>query len=170
MKLPEDLKAKVENMTRMQRLYCEFRAKGISQSESMLRAGSDSKDPESRGRIGYQIEQIDGAKDYIQYQKELRSQAAGLDVEELITYFRDAYHQAMATNHVKEAILAAEQLGRIIGVFGKGGMQVIVGKEKAETKNEVGAFKEEEADTETKDRITTLQGMLRELNTSNDKS
>ncbi len=170
MKLPDHLVNKVEQMTTLQRLYCEFRSRNMSQSEAMLRAGSDSKDSASRGRIGYQIEQIDGAKEYIEFLKEQRAQAAGLDSVELIQYLRDIYAVAMTTGKLKEATDSVELMGRALGIFGKGGIQVLTGKLETGTKNDTQAFKEEEQESnETKERLAELQSIMRNLNTSNDK-
>ena len=170
--LPEHLVHRVEALSNFQRTYCEFRAKGLTQAEAALRAGSDAKDAAARGSVGYSIERIDGAKEYIAFLTEQRAVASGLDSLEIINKLRDIYDLAITKGKYKEANTSVELMAKVIGLLGGTG-RASVGSSKentALTKNDTEAFKEEELQpNETEDRIRELQLMIKQVNTGNDK-
>lgn len=172
--LPDHLVHRVEALSNFQRTYCEFRAKGLTQAEAALRAGSDAKDAQARGSVGYSIERIDGAKEYISFLTEQRAVASGLDTLEIINKLRDIYDYAVSKGQLKEANRSIELMAQVIGILGgKGRASVGSSKEGTTlTKNDTEAFKEEEVTTtnETEDRIKELQLMIKQVNTANDKT
>src|SRR5687768_14798140 len=109
--MPEDLRHKVEGMTAFQRSYCEYRARGLSQSVSASKAGSNAADKEARSRVGYQIEQLDGAKDYIVWLQQQRAKTAVIDHIEVIDMLRKVYDAAFVDKKFKEANVSAHLIG-----------------------------------------------------------
>ena len=157
--MPQELEAMVENLTGFQRKYCEFRSKGMTQSLSAQKAGSEVKDSASRGRVGYQIEQMPGVKEYIHFLQEQRSKVVGVDELEIIQKIRAVYEAAMASDCYKEANVSAKLLGETIGLFGKADGRSVNRHSKPQD-----AFEEDNEGVETEDRIKRLQGMMRDLN------
>jgi hypothetical protein len=158
-KMPEDLKTKVENLSGFQRKYCEFRSKGFTQALSAFKAGSTAEES-ARGRVGYQVEQIPGVKEYILYLQEERAKVTGVDELEVIQKIRQVFDRAMHLDKLKEANTSAQLLGEIIGVLGKGG-SAKKADQNAATPAE--AFKAEEDDKEAEERIKRLQTMMKDL-------
>ena len=72
-KLPENIQNIFDNLTGFQKTYCEYRSKGLSQSVSAEKAGSNSQDKQALASVGYSIEQLPGVKDYLAYLKEERA-------------------------------------------------------------------------------------------------
>jgi len=116
-KMPDDLKRKVANLTALDVRYLEYRARGQKQSDAALKAGSEGGTRESLGRIGYNIEQKDGAKQFMEWMIEQKAIAALVDSDEVIDKLRTAYEMAMSNDRFNEAIKAAELLGKAINLF-----------------------------------------------------
>lgn len=173
-KMPAELSAKVNNFTPFQRKYMELRARGLKQAEAAKRAGSTSEDRGALGRIGYGIEQQDGAKEYISWLQEQRAKVALVDATEVVDMIRTAYKEAMFNNKYTDAIKAAELLGKTINLFEEGSKSAKKQTEdKASTKEEqdnqkkLEAFKEEDRDTEpteTDKKVAQLQDLIKQLN------
>lgn len=146
--LPEDLNEKVNNMTNLQKAYCRFRAKGLTAAESSSRAGSTAKDKGSLSRVGYQIEQMDGTKDYIEYLKSQRSQISSIDDHDLVTFLKDVYDQSMVDKNYREANKAAELIAKCLGMFSKDAPVALKiakqEKEKNRASESVRAFQEDD--------------------------
>ncbi len=168
--MPEDMKLKVELMSTFQRTYCEFRARGFSQSQSAQRAGSTANEKKDLGRVGWQVETVDGAKDYIAWLKEQRAKTSIIDRTKVIEMIAEVYKVAMDKEELKEANNAAKLLGQALGLFDHKTLGV-ANKEEVSTsvsKNNTDAFKDGE-DTELEpnqsdSKYKELQDMLKELN------
>ena len=154
-KMPDELKRKVELLTGMQKKYCEYRAKGLKQHEAAERAGSTATSKQSRGRVGYNMEQEPGAAEYINWLQEQRARAACVDEIEIIEKIRAVYDEAMNDGKYGDANNAAKMLGEMIGVFGKA--KAVNPKEERSTKNNVNAFKEKESITINNDTIYKVE-------------
>lgn len=141
-----ELRSQVENMTKFQRTYCEYRARGATQAESAKRAGSTTTDRKAQTRVGYNLENTTaGAKEYIAYLQMKRAEAAIVTETEVIDMLRENYRRAQADGKYAEANKAAELLGSYIQMFSKG-KEVQTAKELEQSKkvkNNVGAFKDE---------------------------
>lgn len=170
LELPEFIKNKIEQFTPMQRAYCEYRARGLSQSQAAKKAGSTCEDKGQLGSIGYQIEQIDGSKDYIDWIKQERISSSTVDETELIHMLRSVYKEAMATggNALKHANEAVKLIGEVAGILGRtSGTKATKEAEEAKTTS-TQAFREEEADdSEQTQRMDKLQTMLKDLKKAN---
>jgi len=163
-KMSDTLKTKVEQMTPFMRKYCEYRAKGLKQSESAEKAGSKASDKAALGRVGYNTEQMDGVKEYIVFLSTARAKSASIDEIEIVNKLRRVYEEAMDANKFADANKATELLGNMIGAFKKE-EKVITSKVEA-SKNNTKAFKEDEADSEqeiTADRLTKIRNMVNDL-------
>jgi hypothetical protein len=161
--LPEELDAIVTNLSPFQRVYCEYRAKGLKQAEAASRAGSNASDRAARGRIGYAVEQIPGVKDYIFWLQQQRAKVAMIDQVEIIDKLRQIYDASMRNDKFREANVSVELMGKLIGLFGATASSIKHGQETQ--KDTAEAFKEEEAtDNETLARMEKLQQMLKDVN------
>jgi hypothetical protein len=146
-KMPDELRRKVELMTPMQRKYCEFRSTGLKQSEAAEKAGSTATTTESRGRVGWNIENtVDGADEYINWLQELRAEQACVDSIEIIEKLRRVYDDAMANGKYTDANRATQLLAEMAGFLGKDKGAVGGGSTqeapKDGPKNKVEAFRE----------------------------
>lgn len=164
-KIPEFIKIKIDQFTPFQRAYCEYRAQGMSQSISAKKAGSSAEDKPSLSRIGFQVEQIDGAKDYIDWIKQQRIAGSIVDGVMVIQMLRKVYDEALKdTKTLKDANTAAELIGRAIGLFGKTAGMGLLNQKAEAPKTDTTAFKEEDEDNETEDRIQRLQQLMKDMN------
>ena len=117
--LPDDLRRKVDQLTSLQKNYCQYRAKGLVMSVCAQRAGSTSKDRGSLSRIGYQIEQMDGTKEYIEFLRGQRSTIASIDENDLMSLLKDVYHRSMKDDNYREANKSAELMAKCLGMLTK---------------------------------------------------
>lgn len=160
----EEIEGNVANMTELQRLYCEYRARNLTMKEAARKAGSNGNE-DSLKKVGFQIEQMVGSKEYITYLREQAIKAALLDSVEILDKLRKTWNRAFHENKLKEANDAVRLMGQMIGLFSAGKMEVK--EEKVEGgKNNTAAFKEESGmeENETEDRIRKLQSMLKDIN------
>ena len=167
--MSEELKAKVVNLTPFQKNYCEFRSKGFSQAISAQKAGSNAKDTANLGRTGFQVETMDGVKDYIIYLKAMRAQVSIIDHTEVIKMIKQVYDKSMDMDKFKEANDAAKLLGQALGLFdtkNNGNATKTATLPSEITKNNTDAFREEGDvdDNQTSERIEALQKMIKDLN------
>ena len=161
-KMPDELRRQVELLTPMQRKYCEYRAKGLKQYQAAERAGSTAKTKESKGRVGYNMEQEPGAEDYINWLQDLRARQACVDDIEVIEKIRQVYDEAMEAKRFGDANNAAKMLGDMIGAFSN----KTIHKEVVSTdgpKNDVSAFKESGETVE--ERAKKLRALIKDVNT-----
>lgn len=161
--MPDELHALVDQMSPMQRRYAEYRARGLSQTDAAIKAGSKGQTREILGRVGYNMEyEIKGLKDYIAFLQKKTAEAAMLTSTEIIEKLREVYEQAMKDGKYSDANKALELMGNAIQLFkqqGKGSSTPIQDEvESRTTKNNVGAFKEEGSSTinETKRKLASL--------------
>lgn len=161
--LPEEIKDKVLQMTALQKNYCEFRAKGLSQAGAAKKAGSASEDRNSLARFGYGIENdVEGAKEYIRWLQDQRSATQAIDESEIIIKLRDIYSEALVLGRLGDAVKSVELMGNIIGLFKAYKDIPLKADAQKTTKNNTDAFKEEE--NETTERLEKLQQMMKDLN------
>jgi len=157
--LPPDLEAKVNNLSALQRKYCEYRSRGIVQAECMKLAGSTSQDYKVRADMGYQIERMDGAKEYIEYLKAMRAKVLEVEEEEVIQKLRDIYQASMSAEKFQYAVQSVQLMGESIGMFGKS--KVTKSKEEGvELDKDPEAFKSEGV----QDQLGKLRNMLKDIN------
>lgn len=171
-KMPQELEAVVKNFTPFQRKYLELRARGMKQPDAAKKAGSEGQDRGALSRIGYGIEQIEGAKAYIQWLVEARAKVALIDEIEVVQMLRQSYKEAMYNNKFADANKAAELLGASIGMFEKGSKTS--GKQAQSNAKDVidnqakklEAFKDNEdgEQNQSDDKIKQLQKMIKDLN------
>ena len=158
-KLPEELEVLVENLSPFQRLYAEYRAKGLSQGEAAKRAGSNAKEKAVLARTGYAAEQYPGVKEYILWLQKERASVAMIDQTEVIDKLRTVYREAMQLDKFDPALDAVKMLGQMIGLFVGG--RIITSKKDEVQANCTDAFKEVEEDqSETMARMERLQQMV----------
>ena len=174
-KMDPTLKALVSNMSPFQRTYLQMRSRGMSQADAAKRAGSQAGDQQSLGRVGYNVEQIKGAKDYMVYLQEQRTRISMVDEVEVIGNIRKVFEEAMTLGKMTDALKAAELLGNSIGMFGKTGSSATLQERKSEKEikeaseqldKKLEAFKEEniESGNQTDEKYKQLQKLLRDLN------
>jgi hypothetical protein len=159
-KMSDDLKRKLEHLTVLQKRYAEYRARGLPQSEAALKAGSKGSTKESLGRTGYNMEQVVGVKEYIDFLILKRASAAMVDNVEIIDKLRDTYEQAMEDGKYGDANKAIEHLMTMGGFSGKSNTSATA-KESKTAKNNIDAFKEE-GDTKA-ERLKKLQALIKEV-------
>ena len=160
-KLPPELESIVQNLTSFQRTYCEYRSRGLSQSVSAEKAGSQASNRETLGRTGYQVEQVAGVKEYINYLKEEKAEVFPIDELEIVSKLRDVYREAMEAGKYKDANVALEMMGTIIGIFGHGKTGP---KPNKETFNNTDPFRDEGREQEAVGvRVAKLQSMVKDL-------
>ena len=171
--MPEDLAAKVDNFTNLQRAYCRFRAKNLTMAASASKAGSKGKDSSSLSKVGYQIEQMDGTKDYIEHLKSIRTTSTSLDEQDMMTMLKDVYDQSIADGNFREANVAAKTMAQCMGMLTREANVAVkqsVNKDSLKVKEDVDAFKDEDEEDATKvsnemnDRLAKLQTMMKEIN------
>lgn len=157
--MPDVLKAKVDNFTPLQRRYAEHRAKGLTQAQAIRNAGSIA-DPKNMASLGYQIEQMDGVKEYILFMQNEKSKICPVDELELIAMLRTIYTLALDKGLLKDANKTVELMGNMIGHFGKGAAKPLEG---SKTTSE--AFHEEDSDDgEEGSRADRVKRLLDSLN------
>jgi hypothetical protein len=170
--VPEHIKIKIEQFTPFQRAYCEWRARNMSQANAAQKAGSSATDKASLARVGFQVEQADGAREYIDWLKDKRTSTSVIDGIEVISMLQKVYDEAMKSDKtLKEANKAAELIGEAIGLFGKQGGLVTESTKKKDDplRTNTEAFLEEDdtaEDNEAK-RVRLLQKRLKDLEVSN---
>lgn len=163
--LPPELEATVTNLSPFQRVYCEYRAKGLKQGEAAHRAGSNAADRNSRSRIGYQVEQLAGVKDYIFWLQQQRAKVAMIDQVEIIDKLRQIFDSSMRLDKFKEANTSVELMGKLIGLFGNSSVLATKALTDQASRDTVESFKDSDAsDNETLDRMEKLQQMLKDVN------
>ena len=168
--LSPEIKSLVENFSTFQKAYCEYRAKGLSQYMAAKKAGSTAQDNSTMGKVGYQVEQIPGAKEYIDFLVNQRMAISVIDGVTIINLIKNVYDTAMKNDNLKEANAAAKMLGEAIGLFGKKG--TVVDTQKLDEPvggagaNAFTADDEDGTNNKTKDRLDQLQQMLKDLNKS----
>ena len=156
--MPPNIQVIFDNMTVFQRTYCEYRSKGLSQSSSAEKAGSNGKDVNALKCVGYAIEQLDGTKEYISFLQIERAKVLPIDELEIIASLREVYQECMRKEEFREANKALELMGTVIGLFGRNKIMV-----RPETGTD--AFKDEGVEVNnTNDRIAKLQSMMKDLN------
>ena len=165
-KMPMDLQNLYDNMSTFQKKYCEYRAKGLTQGDAAKRAGSNATGT-SLNRVGYNTEQEEGSKALISWHLEQRAKTVLLDDIEILDKLREVYKEALEANKFSDANKAIELMGTMIGIFGN--TKAARGsdahqKNQKSTKNNTSAFREEDADNETEDRIKKLREMMKEVN------
>lgn len=171
--MPEELRMKVDGFTNLQRAYCRFRAKNFTMAASASKAGSAAKDSGSLSRVGYQIEQMDGTKDYIEYLKNIRVTSTSLDEEDLMTMLKDIYDQSLHDGNFREAHNAARTMAQCMGMLTReqnGAYKAVKKEEDTKIKENVNAFKDEDEEDATNvsnqmnERLAKLQTMMKEIN------
>lgn len=166
--MPEELAQAVHQMTPLQKAYCEYRAKGLSQAQSALKAGSNAADSSARARVGYQIEQMPGCKDYIVWLQSQRATSAVVDQLELINMLRKVYDRAMQIDKLKEANTSVELLGECLGILGTPALKLSKEEQKPQETKPTTAFLDEEEQQadhhSTTERVNKLQQMLIDVN------
>jgi len=174
--LPEDLMKKVDQLTRFQKNYCQYRAKGLTQSVCAQRAGSSATNRGSLSRVGYNIEQMDGAKEYIEFLKGQRSTIASIDENDLMSLLNEVYTRSMKDENYREANKAAELMAKCLGMLTKDVIAVNKAKNQEKTTEKekpenTEAFTDEEESEMNKDqkgaRLDRLQLMLTDINRGN---
>lgn len=171
--LPDDLKRRVCQLTSLQKNYCQYRAKGLVMSVCAQRAGSTSKDRGSLSRIGYQIEQMDGTKEYIEFLRGQRSTIASIDENDLMSLLKDVYENSMKDGNFREANKSAELMAKCLGMLTKD--VIAVGKKEdkpidaSAVKENTTPFHEEDegeivTENKTNEKMVELQKMLKDIN------
>ncbi len=159
--LPPALEAKVNNLSPLQRKYCEYRSRGISQSECMKLAGSTSQDYKTRADMGYQVEHMEGAKEFIEYLKVMRAKVLAVEEEEIIQNLRAIYRDAMDDKKFQYAVQSMQLLGESIGMFNKGKVsKVKTEASTSDTDDDNQVFKGEGVS----EKVQELRKMLKEVN------
>lgn len=167
-KMPIELRRKFEQFTPFQRLYAEYRAKGLKQSEAAKKAGSQAEDRGALGRVGYNTERMAGIKEYILWMGEQRAKASVIDDIEIVEKLRRVYDEAITAGKFADANKAAELLGNVIGLFRP--KQLESGTSlSSKTKNNVNAFKEEDNEDTVEQKQRKLHSLLKDINTLNNK-
>lgn len=160
--MPDEIAAWVELMSPTQRRYAEYRARGLSQPDAALKAGSKGQTRDILGRVGYNMEaSVKGLPEYIIYLQKKVADAAMLTTAEIIENLRDVYKMAMRDGKYAEANKAMELLGNHLNMYKQQGrqqtteaMEEISGRV---TKNNVSPFKEEGGSVEeTKKKLGNL--------------
>lgn len=169
MKVPDELRRKLEKLTPFARKYAEYRAKGLKQADAAKKAGSNASDRSSLSRVGWNTEQMDGVKDYILFLEERRATAAVVEDLEIIEKLRTAYDEAIANGKYSDAVKACELLGNMIGAFNAAKAKTSApiskadgNKEQADAatpKNNTGVFQQDMEDEPIKDRVARLYRM-----------
>ncbi len=161
--LTPELKGQIDNLNPFQRKYCEFRSRGMSQGSAAREAGSEAEGS-GANRVGYQIEQIPGVKEYILHLQTERSKVHNVDEVEIIAKLRNLYEEGLKLGKLGDAVKAVALLGTVAGVFDKTGAKtkIIEGMSEGQSKA-VEAFQEEDPDINAEERIQKLRGMLKDL-------
>jgi hypothetical protein len=165
--LPDNLQIIYENMNPFQKKYCEYRSKGLSQSNAAQKAGSEAQGKNNLGRVGFNVEAAPGHREYIAHLQQTRAKVAMIDNIELIDKLRNVYDGAMTNEKFKDALGSIELMGKMIGLFGSAvvGAKGNVVELPTSDLNDVSAFKEEDLNpNETAAKLEQLQLMMREIN------
>ena len=167
-KMPEELQSKLERLSPFARRYCELRAKGMKQSDASEKAGSSAKGRDSLGRVGYNTEQLDGAKEYIMWLEYKRAKASVVDELEIVQKIRDTYDQAMMDGKYSDANKAMEMLGNMIGAFANKNATKDTALNEGKNlnqgvRNNTKAFKEDSDHVEVDDRTSRLLRMVNDI-------
>lgn len=173
-KMPAALKAIVDNFSPFQRKYLELRARGMTQADAAKKAGSTAKGKEAMSRVGYSIEQMDGAKDYMYWLNEQRMKVALVDDIEIVQMLRNVYNEALLLGKLGDANKSAELLGNYIGMFVKDTQKTGIGKlakegKEATQNTKTTAFKDDDEyegtlSDKSREKYQHLQKLLKDLN------
>lgn len=161
--MPKELEAVVANFTPLQKRYAEYRSKGLKQSDAAQKAGSQAQGRAALGRVGYNLEQLDGMKEYIAYLYEKRSRAAVLDEIEIVEKLRANYEEAVAAGRIDWANKAVELMGMMVGAFKQVPNSNKEDGTKAKTKNNVNAFKNDDEEVSASDKIKTINSLIQSM-------
>lgn len=165
LKMPEDLRNKVDRFTPMQKRYGEYRSKGLRQADSASKAGSVAKERAALGRVGYAWEQLEGMKEYIAFLYEKRAQMAVLDEIEIVEKLRANLERALELDRVDWANKTLELMGLMIGAFKTTGVKDNGKKEKPkESRSNVDAFKPEGEEVTQDQRLKDIHAIMTSLN------
>lgn len=165
LRMPADLEKKVDLMTSLQKRYADYRSKGLRQADAALKAGSEAKGRASLGRVGYNLEQVDGMKEYISYLYEKRARAAVVDEIEIIEGLRANIEAAMELGRIDWANKSLELMGQMIGAFKAAPQSQTKEAPTQSSKNNINAFKDGETSEEVSQdeklkRIQMLMGSM----------
>jgi hypothetical protein len=165
-KIPDEIRRKLELFTPLQKRYCEYRARGLKQADAATKAGSNASDRPGLTRVGWNIENtVDGAKEYITWLMETRAKQACVDDNEIIEKLRRVYDEAIDAGKFSEANKAAQLLGDMIGAFDSRRQQAATDNSNTllenKPKNNVGAFKD--PDDSILERARKIQHLVKEL-------
>jgi hypothetical protein len=166
-KMPKELKDLVDQLSPFHKKYCEYRGKGLSMADATSKAGSKASSRKNLSKIGWIIEnQTPGTKDYIDWLIYTRAATAMVDSIEIVNKLRKIIDDALLDGKYDSAVKATIALGDMIGAFDKNraANPLAVGedlRQQKQTKNDVGAFKEE---GETPDeRARKLSNLIQEV-------
>lgn len=127
----------------------------------MRLAGSEAKEYKTRADMGYQVEHMDGAKEYIDYLKAARSKVMAVEDAEVIQKLRDIYLASMEAEEFRYAVQSIQLLGETIGLFNKGkGVKRQSEEPVVEADKDPEAFRGESAS----EKVKLLQKMMKEIN------
>ncbi len=158
--LPDHIENLVSQFSPSQKLFCEFRARGLTLAAAAEKAGSTAKKDNLRVQ-GHQWENLPGSKEYIEYPKQMQAQAALIDGVELIQKLRRVFDAAMAENAFKDANKAVELLGNMIGAFGKGTVAAgVPDQAAAASKMDLSDFKEDDEEASPEEKNKRLQNLI----------
>lgn len=159
-KVPNEVRIALGQLTKFQRMYCEYRSKGLSQAKAAKKAGSNANDL-GLARVGYNVECKAYAKTYLEWLTSARATYAMIDDVEIIENARAIYAAAFEAGKYADALKASELLANLAGLLKKGGELTNTKTMRAKTKNNVGAFKEEDVSHAT--RAKQLSGILKQV-------
>lgn len=172
-RMDESLIPLVQNMTQFQKRYCEYRARGHKQADASKKAGSSASDRGALGRVGWNTEQVEGVKEYIDFLIKEFAQDACVSPTEIINKLRAVYDEAMMNGKYAEANKATELMGNMINVFDKhkGAGSARDGEKGSSNssgpKNNVGAFIDPH-DRTAKEKLRELTSLANAGNTQKD--
>lgn len=166
-KIPDTLAVKVENLTAFQRAYCEYRAKGLGRSLAVEKAGSKSTDKVGRSRIGYQLEKVDGVREYIEWLAQQRAQVKTLDEVGVVDLIKRVYDDAMREGKYKEANTAVGMLAEIVGLIGKNASPKAIAKRNEEQERQDSMTEAFQEDQDPSERVERLNLLIKDLEISN---
>lgn len=167
--MENQLPTEFANLSLIQRRYCEFRAKGFSQAKAAALAGSRGKDAKVLAKIGYQLEQIPGAGDYIMYLRNKKADLETVDKTDIIEKLSLVFVSAMADKEFTAANKAVEIMAKVAGFLSQGAGAPSKLESKLKKQGlDVGAFKEEDDEEDDTienrdDRMKRLTSLLSDL-------
>lgn len=147
-KMPADIKAIWENLSNFEKSYAEFRVKGMSQANAAKSAGSKAKTNANLSRVGYNTEQREDVKRYMNYLMESRAKAAMVDDVDIIDKLNRTWEAAYAAGKYSDANKAAELLGQMAGLFQKNSPSAVKNQpaESPSKEKSVAVFREDSMD------------------------